>query len=695
MPINALRSLWQSLLSTSKSLSFPYWTAPIVLVAACFVSFGLAIPSLGLYFDDWHHIYYAYTRGINSLWELLLYDNRPTSASFYILGFQILGFKPLYWHLFSLVLRGSTVLLIWLCLQDIWTLYKREVFWAALLFAIYPLFKFQPVAVAYSLHWVGFLLFSISIWAMIQSIRRPRLYWPFLILSIATGILHLYLLEYFAGLELIRLMILWLLIDKEQGSARFWKIFRYWLPYLIVLSAFGVYRVEFMPVPSSGGDRNLPTLLFALTKSPLSAGIDLVQTAMQDMVSILYSVWNSVFSPEVFAFSQSANSKIALIDLLIGGALFFYLTHMRTVALQDDQSGKVWYREAFWVGLVWTLLGPLPAWITRQSITGDNILWGNRYGLGAMVGASLVIVSLLEGLVRNQKYRTIVYCILIALAIGWQVRNANDFRWAWTKQARFYSQLYWRAPYILPGTAILSDGEIFPQMTENSTSYAIGTLYPGGEEANKYKYWFYSLYANFSDKTENLIMGMPLASRTLSSGFFGDSRDSLVIYYEPEKNQCLWVLRPEDKDIRILPGITREVVAISNLDRIQIDSQNEKPFPAVIFGSEPGPTWCYYYEKADLARQLHDWQRLVDLWRDAQKKGFSPQNGVEYLPFIEGFAYTGDWQQAQKLTLQSNRITGAMDKILCPTWERLALATVSTPDRDQVMLEVEDKLGCE
>ena len=69
-----------------------------------------------------------------------------------------------------------------------------------MLFAIYPLFKLQPIAVAYSLHCFGYFCYAVSIWAMVQYVRKPCHYCIYTLLSILTGIAHLFFIEYFAGI---------------------------------------------------------------------------------------------------------------------------------------------------------------------------------------------------------------------------------------------------------------------------------------------------------------------------------------------------------------------------------------------------------------------------------------------------------------------------------------------------------------
>ncbi|MCK4819300.1 hypothetical protein KA005_26245, partial [bacterium] len=113
-------------------------TVPFALFTVCIFAFGLLIPFLGFFQDDWHPIFYGFARGVRSLWELFLFDNRPFATFIYLIGFNIIGYKPLHWHILALLLRGMTVIFIWLSFCEIWPTYKREATWASFLFAVYP-----------------------------------------------------------------------------------------------------------------------------------------------------------------------------------------------------------------------------------------------------------------------------------------------------------------------------------------------------------------------------------------------------------------------------------------------------------------------------------------------------------------------------------------------------------------------------
>ncbi|MFN3491988.1 MAG: hypothetical protein ACK40V_07185, partial [Anaerolineales bacterium] len=56
-----------------QNLVFTELSAPIAFFILCILNFGLLIPNLGFYMDDWHYVFYANLKGFESLPELLLY----------------------------------------------------------------------------------------------------------------------------------------------------------------------------------------------------------------------------------------------------------------------------------------------------------------------------------------------------------------------------------------------------------------------------------------------------------------------------------------------------------------------------------------------------------------------------------------------------------------------------------------------
>src|SRR5687767_2700451 len=80
------------------------------------LAFGLQIPTLGFFQDDWNFVFYSSARGPQALLEFLLQDGRPGATWVYTLGFAVLGYKPAFWQFFSILLRVLTAINVWMIL---------------------------------------------------------------------------------------------------------------------------------------------------------------------------------------------------------------------------------------------------------------------------------------------------------------------------------------------------------------------------------------------------------------------------------------------------------------------------------------------------------------------------------------------------------------------------------------------------
>jgi hypothetical protein len=137
------------------------------------------------------------------------------------------------------------------------------------------------------------------------------------------------------------------------------------------------------------------------------------------------------------------------------------------------------------------------------------------------------------------------------------------------------------------------------------------------------------------------------------------AKNSIVLFYKPggTTSNCLWVLDTKDSLNPYLPDSIRAALAISDLSRIQSQPFSENYPDTRIYGKEPEHTWCYYYQKAALAYQNQDWQQITRLGNEAMEAGFNPSisqanSPQEWIPFIEGYARTGNWGLAAELSDQ-------------------------------------------
>jgi hypothetical protein len=98
--------------------------------------------------------------------------------------------------------------------------------------------------------------------------------------------------------------------------------------------------------------------------------------------------------------------------------------------------------------------------------------------MAAMFGLSVLFVALLEWFTPRRIPKLILIGLLVGMAAGFHVRNATAFYRSSLQQNQFYWQLYWRAPYIKPGTALLSADELFIYVGRAATATALTWFTP-------------------------------------------------------------------------------------------------------------------------------------------------------------------------------------------------------------------------
>ncbi len=86
--------------------------------------------------------------------------------------------------------------------------------------------------------------------------------------------------------------------------------------------------------------------------------------------------------------------------------------------------------------------------------------------------------------------------------------------------------------------------------------------------------------------------------------------------------------------------------------------------------------YCYLYQKADLARQLGEWDRVVAIGDQAAGAGYTIHNSesntpFEWLPFIEGYARLGHWEEAAQITRDAVVRDSRIAPRMCRVWSTL------------------------
>lgn len=678
-----LREAWRRF----REVRLPEWSALALLFVVCLYAFGALLARLGYFQDDWHHVFHAYWYGAEGLKRFLLIDRGPVSYLVYAAYFKLLGFTPAYWHWTLALVRFVTAALFWLALRQVWPGHKRLATWLALLFVIYPIFALQPLSVAYMLHWSMYLVFMLSLFLMLYAVRNRKLYAPLTIAAVLLQAYELVSIEYFSGLELARPIFLWLLFSGLPSRERIKKTVQTSLPYVLTALLYAGYRAAYSRI--YGFDRfGLLNTLSELVHAPLQGAARVVQFMVQDLVFVIVGPWYPSIDPNVLDLSRASTYVIFGSVVAVGLLAYFVISRM-TADPSEPASTRLGLQLAG-AGFLSVLVALFPFWVAGLSIFRKNQLWSDRLALAAMPGAGMLVVGLATLLIERPRVRNAVLAALVGLSISPAVQTARAYQASWDKQQEFYWELHWRAPALEPGTMVVSDQEVLFFMGNYPTTFALNVLYPQQKEWPDASYWFDSGTERISVK--KFSAGEPTQFHKYTELFTATRQGVLAIFFQPELGQCLWVSRPEYTDLRDLSETAKMWVEMSNAGRIQAGP--ETPPPPVIFGSEPQRGWCYYFEKADLARQQQQWDTVRKLWKEAGQKGLRADTSVELLPFIEAFARSGDWDSARKLTIQGEALPDRSTSVTCTVWRELGASTDASAGRDASVAAVLKQLGC-
>jgi hypothetical protein len=677
-----------------RSIKVPDWTIPLILLlvlAACFVPF---LPLHGFYWADWAKTLVHRLWGSGGYWDYYAGD-RPLSGWTHIALLPLLGESPVNWQLFSLGMRWVSTVGMWWVLSLLWPKAKTEALFAALLFAVYPVFTQQPIAVTFHQQWMQFALYFLSLGCMLLALRKPQHVMPLTILSIFTMLTHLSITEYFLGLEILRPLIIWFIVREHRltRQSTWRKFFKSYLPYLVFLLAYILWRFFLMELPQA--DPYATVLFQDLLHSPIPALIQSMKMVIVDLLAVLVKAWSPVLDLRTTQPLSSFTLASWVLGLLAAISLSFYLYVYSINTSQDERAS--WFKQALLLGIFATLLGILPGWAIGRQVVDD--FHSNRYAMPAMFGASLLFVTLLKWFIPRKMPQAILLGVLLGMSIIFHLQTGKIYRNIWSQQLDLYWQFHWRAPHIEIPTAILFENEPIPDQGLFSISSAFNFIYPQPGNPELLGYYVYSLRPRYDNQIPDLSqINFNTTFRSLS--YQGSPPDTLLIYYNRGMANCMWVLSNEDQNDPYLSYLQANLLPLSNLERIQPTVKDSAYPPQEIFGPQPEGTWCSYYQQADLASQFSDWARVVELGDSARESGYSPdtlpiQSPHEWIPFIKGSAHAGRWEEANQITLLAAKVRyREYDARFCELWEELQSDTDASPQKDQAVQFVTSELKC-
>lgn len=634
-----------------------------ILIGLAILSYGVFLPGLGYYWDDWRVLWIGSGRLPTNLLENYAY--RPGTAWLFQLLNRFVGMNHHLAHGLALASRFFGALTLWRIVRVVWPGCPTPAFAAGALFLVYPGFTQQSIPLTYQNYHVGILLCLLSILASLgfssarpPGIRRPIALGTALILQV----MYLLVFDGMVAWEVIRATLFLVVAASFSSSA--WGAVRFavkWMvPYVVTVLGFIVWRGVFVRATRSDVDVSV------LLRDWLS--LSLGQMAMKIPAEMLNSVLDSV----IYAWPVQAWRGVDERDkVVLGGVLAATiaasLAYSRLRRWVDEPTGS-WARGFLLVGAI-----SLPAIAAFQSLTrkighleGEN----NRFTYVAGVAAVFLVLGL-SGTLLGRRGTVALATLLVGLSTLSNLAHGATYKRWWDAERSLIWQLAWRAPEIEPGTVVVVARPRPDDWTGTEWPHDInGPLnlrYTAAETP------LLGLYLNPPSVAlmESLSEGRRDEVRELYQSYLINFYDSSVAsgFQEDPPGVLLMSLATPESTLRVvdpehmeelpetapgLPPLMRSLRPLARYSRIGLIRGSGPVGEATerLVGREPWMAWARHFQQAELARQLGHRDELVRLMKAVRREKLTPSDTHEWLIFLEAAIQDGDREAASWIVEQ-------------------------------------------
>lgn len=609
---------------------------------------------LTYYRDDW---YYAYDARIGpvGVFRALFAIDRPARAPFFEVYYALFGMAPLPYHLTMFFWRlAGGLAVIWLCYL-LWPRLRQLGLAAGLLFALYPGFTWWVSGIEYQPMVASAALMVLSLCFTLQALRLPGSFSKSVCVlgAVASGWVYLSLVEYAAGMEVLRLLLVYQVTQPEKVGAfgnRALLAARRWVIYLIIPASFFLWR--FLLFTSQRKATDLGVQLNGFLAEPLSTGLRWFVNFLLSLINVTLSAWVVPLMNNFFS-NSTREVLLGLVLALAAGAVAWFM--LRSSTGRSDASPEAaqqeWPTGAFWLGCCGLVLGILPVIVANRQISFPNF---SHYALPASLGLVFVIIALASLISSPRAQAWVLIALVVLCALTHQGLGASALH---EEQviSNAWQQMAWRAPSIAPGTTLLA-------------------YYPGLEYADDTDIvWGPADYIYYPDRQNQLPVRAPISALPVDAVTFNnillahDPQESsyrahtmtlnysqVLVISQPAADACVHVIDARWPLVSLADDPALQLLAPFSHAENVVPSAASVALPASLFGPPAKHGWCFYFERAALASQAGDWQAVADLESEIASLGLHPNDQIEWMPFLQADAYLGNMQRVKEIATRIN-----------------------------------------
>jgi hypothetical protein len=621
------------------------FAAILLILLTTVITYGVSIPRLGYYHDDWFVLWSGQARGAQSLVPLFSTD-RPYMGVVYSYVYRLLGNTIINWHLYALLWRFTGGLAFFWILRLIWPNQRYLTILMTVLFIVYPGFLSEPNANTKQNHLYGFGTALLSIALMLQGMKTRKSGWKIFcsLLSLVLTANYLFIYEYMIGFEGTRLILMGYVLYqegiKEIRSLASEIIKRAW-PYWVVTAGFLYWRIFIFE-----GSRNA-TDVSGLAGNYLSnfryMSIRVILETAKDFLDTTIFAW-FVEPYQLLSLAPYSNLAFALLIAGIVAALvwlYMFLFKEWWSADHNEAETPRLMKDLIWMGALVVLCAVLPVILSDRQVELYDPY--KSYGLHPIPGVVLFVAGMT--LMLQPQFRRLILIALVGISVSTQILNADYWEQYWKIQRETAWQMTWRAPDIRADTLVMAyiSGGFNPQQDYEIWG-PLNLIYnPGPAKAPAIQAEVLNSDTSYSVLKKD-VLNNHVRDIKLHRDF-----NNLLLLSIPSSISCMHVIDGQLPVYSANESLLVEKVGVySHVDRI-IPTGNSPVPPFSIFGAEPAHDWCYYYQKAALARQNGDWQEIGKLYDQVRELGLETDDKSEMIPFFEGLVNSGRYDDAKAL----------------------------------------------
>lgn len=606
----------------------------LFILVIVFMVYGLFIPYLGFYHDD----FLLLAAKVNNQDISFLFSvDRPLVGIFHAKMYQLFANNPLYYHGAFFLIHLLCCIMFFYIIKKILPENKSFIICSSIIFAVYPGFLIYVKALTYLPHITSLLIGLLSILLLLEALSlcllpKPKKGIAILYSLLASGLNFLYmgLVEYAFGLEVVKILLLiyyYYHNNKHQFKLRH-TIYIY-IPSLITTILFLYWRLVIFQPKRIAVDQSL--VINDFLSSPLNKTWSYLKYIFSSFLhSTSYSYFLNAYN-YLFESNSISNIIAIFISLLVILIFILFIKSQKKYKL-DYLKPKVSenLKTLFIFSFIMIIFSILPVVFTNRYV--DVTTDFNRYSLQVIPAISIFLTCLISYL-KNWKSRIILTSLIIFTSVFTHISNQYQYINKWDLQNTVWNQITWRVPQFKDDSIImieLPDGykyaenfEIFAPLNQIYNSQNDGNMRLVAEILNN------DTITNIKNRTQ-----YEKYTRTIPITY---DFNNVVVFSMPSIDSCVHLMNPAMPIISEFENDSvLEILENSNPNLIDL----EKDFltiTALPFYQQTGESWCYYFEQGSFFAQREEWGKVISIGLYTIDNNIVPADISEYLPFLAAF----------------------------------------------------------